>query len=137
MSNTQKNHSPAYAPPIPTVRTVEEFRIRVSGLTKENQLTTAGKDLVNAYEWKFVGDSYRQAWNCLFSRARQLGLTYCKNFKRFYKPLPPKPAIGDRVKLTSTGATGTVSGYSRFNVFVSLDNERREAEVSADYLEKI
>lgn len=106
-------------------------------MTEDHQLTEAGKDLVRAYEWKFVGDSYSQAWGYLFSRARQLGLTYCKRFKRFYKPLPPKPAIGDRVRLTSTGATGTVTGYSRFDVLVSLDNEKREAKISSEYLEKI
>ncbi len=106
-------------------------------MTEENQLTVAGKDLVRAYEWKFVGDSYRQAWGYLFARARHLGLTYCKHFKRFYKPLPPKPAIGDRVKLTSTGAIGTVTGYSRFDVLVSIDNEQREAEVSTEFLLKI
>lgn len=90
-----------------------------------------------ASEWKFVGDDYRLAWGYLFNRARQLGLTYCKHFKRFYKPLPPKPSIGDRVRLTSTGATGTVTGYRLFNVMVSIDNEQREAEVSVEYLEKV
>lgn len=106
-------------------------------MTEETQLTAAGKDLVRAYEWKFVGDSYRKAWGYLFARARLLGLTYCKHFKRFYKPLPPKPAIGDRVKLTSTGATGTVTGYRRFDVLVHIDNGQREAEVSPQYLVKI
>lgn len=106
-------------------------------MTEETQLTVAGEDLARAYEWKFVGDSYRKAWGYLFARARHLGLTYCKHFKRFYKPLPPKPAIGDRVKLTSTGAIGTVTGYSRFDVLVSIDNEQREAEVSTEFLLKI
>lgn len=137
VSNTQHAQFPVYPPITPPVRTVDEFRIRVSGMTQDHQLTTAGKELVKAGEWMFVGDSYRQAWGHLFSRARQLGLTYCKRFKWFYKPLPPKPAIGDRVKLTSTGATGIVTGYSRFDVRVRLDNETREAEVSTEYLEKI
>ncbi len=137
MNEVQPVSRPAYSPPTPPVRTLDDFRLRTNSLTEDHQLTAAGKDLVRAYEWKFVGDSYRQAWGYLFSRARQLGLTYCKHFKRFYKPLPPKPAIGDRVRLTSTGATGIVTGYSRFDVLVSLDNEKREVEVSTEYLEKI
>jgi hypothetical protein len=106
-------------------------------MTADHQLTAAGKDLVKAYEWKFVGDSYRQAWGYLFARARLLGLTYCKHFKRFYKPLPPKPAIGDRVKLIVTGASGIVTGYNRFDLLVRIDNEERETEVSPQYLAKI
>lgn len=137
MNEGQPVSRSAYSPPTLTVRTLEDFRLRMNSMTEDHRLTEAGKDLVRAYQWKFVGDSYRQAWGYLFSRARQLGLTYCKHFKRFYKPLPPKPAIGDRVRLTSTGATGTVTGYSRFDVLVSLDNEKREAEVSTEYIEKI
>ena len=117
--------------------TLEVFRQRVSILGEDYQLTQMGKDLACGVKWKFEGNSYRQAWGYLFSRARQLGLTYCKHFKRFYKPLPPKPAVGDRVRLTSTGATGTVTGYSRFAVLVSIDKEKREVEVSVEYLEKL
>ena len=133
-ANAQRAQSPSLTP---TVRTLADFQRRVNGITQENQLTIAGKDLVVASEWKFVGDDYRLAWGYLFNRARQLGLTYCKHFKRFYKPLPPKPAIGDRVRLTSTGATGTVTGYRLFTVRVSIDNEQCEAEVSVEYLEKV
>ncbi|MCK8495558.1 MULTISPECIES: hypothetical protein [Spirosoma] len=137
MVNTQNSQGSAYSAPTPPARTLEEFRIRVTGMTEDNQLTVAGKDLVKGYYWKFAGEEYRLAWRYLFNRAGQLGLTYCKHFKRFYKPLPPKPAVGDRVRLTSTGATGIVTGYSRFNVTVSIDQEQREAEVSVEYLEKI
>ncbi|MCX6212835.1 hypothetical protein [Spirosoma sp.] len=137
MVNTQNSQGAAYSAPTPLARTLEEFRIRVAGMNKDNQLTVAGKDLVKGYEWKFAGEEYWQAWRYLFNRAGQLGLTYCKHFKRFYKPLPPKPAIGDRVRLTSTGSTGIVTGYSRFNVIVNIDQEQREAEVSVEYLEKI
>lgn len=132
MENTQ-----TYFPPTRPIRTLEDFRLRVSGMTHETQLTTAGKELARGYEWPFSGDSYRQAWGYLFARSRQLGLVYCKHFKRFDKPIPPRPAIGDRVKLTSTGATGIVKGYSRFYVLVRIEEEQREVEVSSDYLLKI
>lgn len=135
--NPQSSQRPAYSPPTPPVRTLEDFRLRTTGMTADHQLTVAGKDLVKAHEWKFVGDSYRQAWGYLFARARLLGLTYCKHFKRFYEPLPQKPAIGDRVKLIVTGDTGIVTGYSRFDVLVRIDDEQREAEVSPQYLAKI
>lgn len=106
-------------------------------MTNEYQLTAAGKELARGYEWRFSSDSYRQAWGYLFARARTLGLTYCKQFKRFYPPIPLRPALGDRVKLTSTGATGIVTEYRRFCVLVRLDQESRDVEVSAEYLIKI
>ena len=136
-TKAQPTPSPALSSTTLPVRTLAEFQRRVNCMTREHQLTEAGKDLVKAYEWKFIGDDYRRAWGYLFVRARQLGLTYCKQFKRFYKSLPPKPAIGDRVKLTSIGATGIVTGYSRFDIMVSIDNENREVEVSVEYLEKL
>lgn len=136
-NNAQNDRSLPYSPPTPPVRTLEDFRLRTAGMTEDYQLTAASKDLVKGYEWNYVGDSYRQAWGYLFARARQLGLMYCKHFKRFYKPLPPKPAIGDRVKLIVTGATGTVTGYNRFDVLVRIDNEQREAEISPQFLAKI
>lgn len=136
-SDANKALQPGVCAPTPSARTLENFRIWVEGITNDNQLTVAGKGLVKAYEWKFVGDEYRQAWKYLFKRAGQLGLSYCKHFKRFYKPLPQKPAIGERVRLTSTGATGIVTGYSRFHVMVRIDQEQREAEVSVEYLEAL
>jgi hypothetical protein len=126
-----------YSPSTRPIRTLEDFRLRVSGMTHENQLTTAGKELAKGFEWPFSGDTYRQAWGYLFVRSRQLGLVYCKHFKRFDKPIPPRPAIGDWVKLTSIGAIGIVAGYSRFHVLVLIEEEQREVEVSSDYLLKI
>ena len=137
MNSTQDTQRPAYSPPTPPVRTLEDFRLQITAMTADHQLTAASKDLVKACEWKFVGDSYRQAWGYLFARAGVLGLTYSKHFKRFYKPLPAKPAIGDRVKLIVTGATGIVTGYHRFDMLVRIDDEEREAEVSPQYLAKI
>lgn len=97
-------------------------------------LTAAGKALVQGIEWSFQGDDYNVAWKLLFTRARQLGIQYCKHFKRFYKPLPPKPNLGDKVLLTRIRATGVVTGFRRFDVVVTLDSDRREVEVSRGFL---
>lgn len=121
----------------PTSPTLNDFRYMVNGVTQEHQLTQAGKALVNGHEWTFTGDNYRRAWGILFDRARQLNLRYCKHFKRFYKPLPPKPLIGDRVRLTSIDATGVITGYDRFDIRVQIDGRRYDVIVGVEYLVKL
>lgn len=117
--------------------TLNDFQHMVNGMTQEHQLTQEGKLLVNGREWTFAGDDYRRAWGILFDRARQLNLRYCKHFKRFYKPLPPKPSVGDRVRLTGINATGVVTGYERFDIRVQIDGRRNDVIVGVEYLEKL
>lgn len=135
--NTPKPFSSDPARCLPAVRTLEDFQRKISATLEAFLLTQAGKDLVARAEWKFAGQEYDLAWSYVFNRARQLGLKYCKRTKRFYKPLPPKPDIGDRVRLINSGATGTVIGCSRFDVVVRLEGDQREVGVSVDFVEKI
>lgn len=115
-------------------RTVAQFEEYTAQLQDEYMLTTAGKALVRCTEWSFQGNDYNAAWQLLFTRARQLGVRYCKHFKRFYKPLPPKPNLGDKVLLTRIRASGVVTGFRRFDILVTLDSDGREIEVSREFL---
>ncbi len=117
-----------------SVPTLVQFQTYAAGLLNEYALTNAGKVLARGIKWSFEGDDYHVAWKALFTRARQLNLRYCKHLKRFYSPSPPKPILGDRVQLTSTGETGIVMGFKCFDILVTLDISRREAIVSQEYL---